>query len=158
MDILHLIDRLEEEISQGYRLPFSSTVIVNEERLWDIIDTMRISVPEEVQQAQQVERERERILAQAQEEAGRIVALARRQAEEMKSDREVIQSAKAEAEDILTQAQREAQQFQAEADSYALEVLTKLEEQLSQTLQAVQNGVEQLSNQREKWATPKDES
>jgi F0F1-type ATP synthase membrane subunit b/b' len=148
VDILHLIDRLEEEISQGRRLPLAGMVVLNEQRLWDIIDTMRISVPEEVQQAQQVNRDRERILAQVREEAGRIVDLARKQAEEITSDHEVIQGAQAEAEGIKAQAQREARQLQSEADAYALRVMEGLEEQLAQLLKVVRNGMALLSDDR----------
>lgn len=149
MDILHLIDRLEEELGQGRRLPLTSIVVVNEQRLWDIIDAMRISIPEEVQKAQRVEQERERILAQAREEGGRIVDLARRRAEEMTASHELIQSAQAEGAKILSQAQSEAQRFQKEADSYAFDVLIQLEEQLRRVLQTVQNGVKLFSNQKE---------
>jgi hypothetical protein len=148
VDILHLIHRLEEEISQGRRLPFAGIVMLNEQRLWDIIDTMRISIPEEVQQAQQVNRERERILAQVREEAGRIVDLARKRAEEITSNHEVIQGAQAEAEEIKRQAQSEAHQLQVEADSYALTVMERLEEQLVQVLQIVRNGMAFLSDDK----------
>jgi len=158
MDILHLIDRLEEELSQGHRLPLTSIVVVNEQRLWDTIDAMRISIPEEVQRAQRVERERERILAQAREEAGRIVELARKRAEEMTSSHELIQSAQAQAAEIVARAQSEAERLQLEADSYALEVLAQLEEQLRRKLQTVQNGVKLLSGKKETATNPDDEA
>ena len=150
MDILHLIDRLEEEISQGRRLPFADTVILNEQRLWDIIDTMRISIPEEVQAAQQVDREHERILAQAREEAGRIIDLARKRAQEMTSGHELMQNAQAEAMEIVSRGQVEVRRLQAEADSYALGVMGELEERLEQVLQTVRNGVELLSSREER--------
>ena len=51
MDILHLIDRLEDELSRGRRLPLTSIVMLNEQRLWSVIDTMRISIPKEVDEA-----------------------------------------------------------------------------------------------------------
>jgi len=149
VDILHLIDRLEEEIDHGRRLPFTSTVVINEQRLWDIIDSMRISIPEEVERAQQVERERERILAQAREEAERIVALAREQAEELTSSHELMQNAQAEAEQIIARARSEAERFQREAESYALGVLKQLEEQLTRELQTVRNGIRLLQQGEE---------
>jgi vacuolar-type H+-ATPase subunit H len=149
-DILHFIDQLEEELDRGWKLPLTSMVMVNKQRLWDIIDNMRIYIPEEVQKARRLSQERERILAQAEEEAGRIVDLARKRAEEMASSHELAQSARAEAVEIISQARREAQQFQAEADSYALEVMIQLGKQLESVLQTVQNGVQVLSSQRER--------
>jgi cell division septum initiation protein DivIVA len=148
MDILHLIDRLEEELARGRRLPFSDIVMLNEQRLWNVIDTMRISIPREVEEAQRVNRERERIITQAEEQARRIVESKRKQADEMTARHELIRSARAEAEAIVSKAQGEAQRFQTEADSYALEVLGRLEEQLKRVLQTVQNGAELLSGQQ----------
>ena len=147
MDILHLIDRLEEELSRGRRLPFTSIVMLNEQRLWNVIDTMRISIPKEVEEAQAVNRERERMLAQAREEAGRIVDLTRKRAEEITSSHELIRSARAEAAEIVSRAQHEAQRFHDEADSYAMQVLSQLEDQLNQVLHTVQSGVQVLSGE-----------
>jgi len=149
VDILHLIDRLEEEISQGQRLPFTHLVLLDEQRLWKIIDSMRISIPEEVRRAQQMERERERIMAQVQEEAGRVVELARQQAEEMISSHILVQDAEVEAERIVSQARSEAQRLQADADAYVLEVMENLKAHLERVLQVVQNGMELLTERTE---------
>jgi len=158
MDILHLIDRLEEEISHGRRLPFSSTVVVNEERLWDIIDAMRISIPQEVERARRVEQERTRILAQAREEGGRIVELAREQVAEMTANQQIIRDAQAEAEKIVSQAQGEVARMQSKADSYAMGVLTQLEEQLNRVLETVHNGVKVLNSREGTEASSDSES
>ncbi len=80
MDILHLVDRLEEIVNTGKAVPLTRNVIVDTTALMDIIDQMRISIPEEIKKAQQITAQKDRILAQAQEEANRTVALAREKA------------------------------------------------------------------------------
>jgi vacuolar-type H+-ATPase subunit H len=154
MDILHLIDRLEDELSRGRRLPLTSIVMLNEQRLWSVIDTMRISIPKEVDEAQRLNAERERILAQAQEQARRIVDSTRRQAEQLTGRQEVLQKANVEAKEILDQALSEAQRFQMEADSYAYDVLSQLEAQLSRVLLTVHNGMELLTRQEDIVGNP----
>ncbi len=78
MDILHLVDRLEELIfSESRSISFLHSVVVNEDRVVDLIDQMRVSIPEEIKKAQQILAQRDRILAQAQEEATRTLSLAR---------------------------------------------------------------------------------
>ena len=77
MDILQMIDRLEELLNESRPLPFTHNVIVDEDRVLDLIDQMRVSIPEEVKKAQQLLAQRDRLLAQAQEEANRTVNLAR---------------------------------------------------------------------------------
>ena len=68
MDILHLVDRLEELFNESRAIPLTHQVVVDEDRMLDIIDQMRVSIPDEVKKAQQLLSQRDRILAQAQEE------------------------------------------------------------------------------------------
>lgn len=75
MDIMHLIDRLEEVLNESRQLPFTHNIIVDEERVFEIIDQMRALIPEEVKKAQQLLAQKDRILAQAQEEANRTLQL-----------------------------------------------------------------------------------
>src|SRR3954465_13051418 len=77
MDIQHLVDRLEDLIDEGRHLPMTKLTMVDEERALEIIDQMRISVPEEIDKASRIINQRDRVLAQANEEAARVVDLAR---------------------------------------------------------------------------------
>ncbi|NMC54377.1 MAG: ATPase, partial [Chloroflexi bacterium] len=45
MDILHLVDRLEELFNESRSVPFTHSVIVDEDLMLDIIDQMRVSIP-----------------------------------------------------------------------------------------------------------------
>ena len=69
MDILQLIDRLEELFNESKTIPLTRSVMVDEDKMLDIIDQMRIAIPEEVKKAQQLISQRDRVLAQAQEES-----------------------------------------------------------------------------------------
>ncbi|MFN3741511.1 MAG: ATPase [Anaerolineales bacterium] len=144
MDILQLIDRLEEVFSEGRAIPLTHSVIVDEDRILDIIDQMRITIPEEVKKAQQVLAQRDRILAQAQEEAERTVQLARERAEQMVQRDAIVQEAQKQAENIVNQAHLEAENIRREADAYVIQTLQHLEDELSRLLRQVQNGIATL--------------
>lgn len=146
MDILHLVDRLEMLVNQGWRLPFTSNVVIQEDAFLDIIDQMRVSIPEEVKQAKRVSAERERVLEQAQEEADRIVGLAQEQVSSLADDHEIVKAAYVQAEEIIAQAHRSAQGVKSEADSYVMEVLSGLEEDLMRLLTTVRNGIRQVQD------------
>src|SRR5215210_6186597 len=73
VDILYLVDRLEELVGIGKRVPFSGRVMVEEEEFLALVDQLRVAVPNEIKQAQRVIRERERIVGEAQTEAARIL-------------------------------------------------------------------------------------
>ena len=109
MDILHLVDRLEELFNNSRPLWFTHNVIVDEDKMLDLIDQMRVAIPEEVKKAQQVLAQRDRILAQAQEEANRTLAIAREKSEQLVARDAIAQSAQAKSEQIIQAARQEAE-------------------------------------------------
>ena len=80
-------------------------VVVDENAFMNIIDQMRISIPEEIKKAQQIIAQKDRILAQAQEEANRTVSIAREKSERMVEKSDIYLSAQTKAEDITRQVQ-----------------------------------------------------
>lgn len=147
MDIQHLLDRLETLLSDSRRI--GGKLIVDAQRSWDLIDQMRISVPEEVRQAQRVNQERDRIIAQAKEEASRIIELARQDATKFIEEHRITQQANELAVTIEARARREARNIQREADEYVMDVLSQLDADLSRTLNVVRNGIEKLRIDRQ---------
>ena len=141
MDILHLIDRLEELFNESRALPFTHNVIVDEDRMLDIIDQMRIAIPEEVKKAQQLLNQSDRILAQAEEKATRTTTLAEEKADKMTSELALITEAQHRADNILDQARGDAEATRIEADNYVVETLSNLEDELSRILNQVHNGI-----------------
>jgi cell division septum initiation protein DivIVA len=105
---------------------------------------MRVSIPDEIKKAQQINVQRDRILAQAQEEANRTLALAREKSEKMVERNELTQASQARGDQIIEQARREALLTQKEADRYVVETLTNLESELTRALTQVQNGIKTL--------------
>ena len=148
MDILHLIDRLEELFNESRALPFTHNVIVDEDRMLDIIDQMRIAIPEEVKKAQQLLNQSERIIAQAEEKANRLTSIAQEKANEMTADDAIAQEANRRADQILAQARADAEATRSAADDYVIETLSRVEVELSRLLNQVQNGIEAVEDSR----------
>ena len=144
MDILHLIDRLESLVTESFHLPFTSNVIVQEDAFLDIIDQMRISIPEEVKLAKRTEAERDRTLLQAQEEANRMLEMAREKAKSLANEHELVVYATERAQEIEADARRQAEEIIAGADEYIVDQLSELEAQLMKTLTTVRNGLREV--------------
>jgi fructoselysine-6-P-deglycase FrlB-like protein len=123
-------------------------VLLDEQRAWEIIDQMRVSIPEEVKKARRINQERDRIIAQANEEATRIVDLGRDEAQQLASETEIARQAQARAQTIVERAQREADALKADADDYTIQVLSKLEEDLAKALSIVRNGLLKLNTEK----------
>ncbi len=141
MDILQLIDRLEELFNEAKAIPLTHNVVVDEDRMLELIDQMRIAIPDEVKKAQTVVAQRDRVMAQAQEEANRTVSLAREKADQMAQKDMVVQEAQRRAEQILAQARADAEATRAEADNYVIETLMQLQDQLGRLSTQVSNGI-----------------
>ena len=144
MDILHLIDRLEELFNESRSIPFTHSVILDEDRMLDIIDQMRVSIPDEIKKAQQLSSQRDRVLAQAQEEANRTIMLAREKGKQIIEQNEIVISAQKIADQIIEQAKLEAGDIKKNADDYSLEALTKLEIEMERVLNQIHNGIRAL--------------
>ncbi|HHX44161.1 MAG TPA: ATP synthase F0 subunit B [Chloroflexi bacterium] len=142
------MDRLEDLVERGWRSPVGRKVLVDEEMLLNIIDQMRISIPKEIQEAAEVQAERDRVLARAQEEARRIILQARDEAERMLDEDAVRSWARAEAEAMLSAAYEQAAQVTVGADAYAEEQLRELERTVSELARVIQRGIETLAARR----------
>jgi hypothetical protein len=158
MDILHLIDRLEELFNESRAIPFTHNVVVDEEKMLDLIDQMRVAIPEEMKKAQQVMTQHDRILAQAQEEANRTLALAREKGEQLLERDSIVQNAQSFAEQRATDIISDADKTRIEADHYVIETLTHLELELERYLNQVRNGIRSVQEtQAEAPAEPETE-
>ena len=150
MDILQLIDRLEELFNESKSIPLTRNVMVDEDRMLDIIDQMRIAIPEEVKKAQQLLGQRDRVLAQAQEEANRTLEIARQKADQLASKEVVMQEAQRRAEQILTQARTDAENIRSEADNYVMNSLNQLQTELERITNQVINGIRVVQDEQER--------
>ena len=141
MDILHLVDRLEELINNSRDIPFTRNVIIDEDRVLDLIDQMRVAIPEEVKKSQQILAQKDRVIAQAKEEADRTVNIAKEKSDKLTDRDNIVMDAKQKAKQIESEAELRAQKTQAEADEYVAETLTNLEIALERVLNQVRNGI-----------------
>jgi len=146
MDIQHLVDRLEDLIDEGRHMPFSKFTMVDEERALELIDQMRISIPEEIEKAARVLAQRDRILAQANEEAARVVQLARERGDQLIDREALVQAAQNRAANIVEAARQESEGITSDADNYVLDSLSRLEQDLAKLLSIVRNGISEVNN------------
>jgi cell division septum initiation protein DivIVA len=148
MDILHLVDRLEELFNESRPIPLTHNVIVDEDRMLEIIDQMRISIPDEVKNAEQIISQRDRVLAQAQEEANRTIKLAKDKGDDIVARDAIVEAAQSRAEQIIAQARAEAENVRMDADDYIIETLGSLEAELTRLINQARNGIASLTAER----------
>ncbi len=148
MDILHLVDRLEELFNESKSLPLTHKVLVDEARMLDLIDQMRLAIPDEIKKAQQIISQKERVIAQAHEEANRTIELSKEQSQKLVERDEIVQKAGILADEIKKRAVEETSLIKNEADVYAVDSLEHLEMELTRILTQVRNGIQTLKYDR----------
>ena len=122
-------------------------MVVDEDRMLDLIDQMRVAIPEEIKKAQQLLSQRDRILAQAQEEASRTIALAREKAEKLVDNDPITQAAQIKAEQIIAQARYESEQTRKETDSYIINSFKNVQSELEKVTHQINNGIDALNKE-----------
>jgi len=144
LDVLALIDKLDDLIHNARTVPFSDKVAIDREEIYELLDQMRSSIPEEIKQSRWIVKERQEMLAEAKREADRLVADARDKAAHEASQEEIVKRADREAAQILEEARVREREVRLGAEDYADEVLSTLELNLGKFLAAVQRGRERL--------------
>lgn len=128
-----LVDEMEDAIAEGRRVPFSGRLLVDEERILDIIDRMRVAIPEELKRARRIIQEQEHLIAEAQARVQQVL-----------EERGLLEAVERERQRLLQQAEQEAVQVRAGADEYARQVLEELDDRLTRLVTSVRNGLSTL--------------
>jgi len=149
MDVLVLIDKLDDLVHNAKRLALTDQVRVDKEEIYDILDQMRATMPEEIKQARWIVKERQEMLAEAKREADRIIKEARERAAKLVDEEQTKKQAERVAEDIVEDARAREREIRLGAEDYADEILNTLEVNLSKFIAAVQRGRERLQHREE---------
>ena len=153
--VVDILNALEELLAASRRLPFTSSVVVNEEEILELVDRIRVALPDDLVSARHTLEERDQLLdraardadelsARAREEAERLVRDAQAQAADMVDDHAVLRAATEKANEVGTAADEHAAAQRRAADDYAREVMQRLEEQLERWLTTVREGISAL--------------
>ena len=144
MDVLVLIDRLDDLVHNAKAVPLTDQVRLDREEIYEILDQMRATIPEEIKQARWIVKERQEMLAEAKRECDRIIQDAREQAMREASQTEIVKLAEKQADDIVDDAKRKARETRLEMEDWADSILSTLELNLDKFLTAVRRGRERL--------------
>src|SRR5690554_6653598 len=119
MNILSLLDILEDELEKGANLPFTSKALVDTDRCLEIIEDIRLNIPDELKQAEWIKKERQRIIVEAQKEAETITKEAEQRIKALVDESEITQNAYKQSRVIIENAQNNAKEIRLGAKEYA---------------------------------------
>jgi len=157
MDLAARLQQLEDLVREAKSMPLSSSALVNREEMLELIEEMKLALPEEVKQARWVVKDREELLAKARRDAELIVEEARQEQLRMAEREAIVQRAISEAERIRGDAGEDARRMKLESEDYVdarlaqfETALQKITEELLATNDQVTKTIDQVQAGREK--------
>src|ERR1700709_542055 len=144
MDVLVLIDKLDQLVHEAKAVPLTDQVRIDREEIWEILDQMRATIPEEIKQARWTVKERQEMLGEAKREAERLINEAREQAAQLASQQEIVRLAERQGAQLIAEARPRGRGGGVGAGDHGEELPSPLETTLGRFLSAVQRGREQL--------------
>lgn len=135
--ILELLKELEDILDTSRAVPFSNKISVEKEKIYEIIDNIKLKLPNEIKQSQWVIQERNKILVDAQTEADEIINNANERVEKLVDENEITKKAYEQAAIIIENSKNSSKKMRLGAVEYADEILAQTEEKVKEVIEAV---------------------
>ena len=148
-----LLEDLESLVLNASKMPFTSKKMIEEEELLQIIDDLKASMPEELEQSQKVLAEKDKIIADAQRHADSMVAQAKDYIAKLTEESELVRQAQEQANQIVVSATKSSDDLKSSSITYAGDVLKYVETTLQKTLASIQQNRESLLQSNRKDTT-----
>jgi hypothetical protein len=135
-----VLRELRDLIEQARPMPLSTSVMINQAEVLDLLNEATERLPEELRSAKWLLKQREEFLARTRREAEEIVEAARQKADQMVQQTEVVKAAEARARAVVDTADAEARRLKLEAEDFCDQRLASFEIVLERTMKVVSAG------------------
>lgn len=130
MKVLELLDEIEEIIETSSSFPLTGKILVDGEEILEIVREIRVELPDEIQQAQWIKDERQRILDEAKREYESVLKDARLQAESLIENDDITLKAKNRADELLRVAESNVKELKLNTFDYIEGILYNFQEKI----------------------------
>ena len=135
MRVDELISELQDLVADSKTLPLSGgKVIIDAEKIYDILDEIQDTLPAEVRQAKNIVADRSQIIAEAKKEAEDIVRAAEERKKQMIEQSEVMREAKAESTELINAAKAKSAEIRKAANDYVENVMKRTDDAITAQL------------------------
>jgi len=138
MEILELLEQIEDILESGVNIPLTGgKCLVDRDAILEIVQDIRLKLPDDIKQAKRITEEKARLMAEAQQEAENIIKNAESRIAALVDENEITKKAYEQAEVIISNAKKNAREIRLGTREYADSVLNKVEEILEDTLDVI---------------------
>ncbi len=132
MKVLELLDEIEEIVDTSSGFPLTGKILVDAEEILEIVKEIRVELPDEIQQAQWIKDERQRILEEAKREYETILKDAKIQAEALIENDDITVKAKMRADEIVRVAEANVKALKMSTFDYIDSILYNFQDKMDQ--------------------------
>ncbi len=145
-NIDEILEQMDELLDKSTPMPFAqSKMIIDSERLRELIDDIRLNIPQEIKRAKLIDFDCERIIKEAEQKAEQIVQRAEERAKVLVSGDTIVKEAKQRAAEILSQAQARSQEIRNATSNYVDNMLHDAEIYFTKGLQDVKRTTQEIN-------------
>ena len=135
MNIEEILEMMDEILDKSMQVPFSNKKsLVDVDKMRELVDEIRLSMPNEIKQAKKLVQDRKIIIEDAKGEADTIIKKADEKAKQLVSQQEISRLAQQRANEIMTSAQQKSKELRITTNDYIDNTLSKVEDLLSNDL------------------------
>lgn len=123
MRVLELLEEIEEIVDTAAGFPLTGKIMVDSQELLEIVREIRAELPDEIQQAQWIKNERERIIAEAKTQYEAVIDDAQKQADTLVENNDITVKAKMRADELMQVTENTAKQLKIGTYDYLDSIL-----------------------------------
>jgi len=132
--LLDYLDQIEDILDASKSVPFSNKVSVEKERIYEVMNEIRLNLPAEIRHAQRIIEDHDKIIAEARVKSTGILKEAEDEAKLLTNEHEIFRRANEQATDVIEESKKNARDLRLNAMDYADEILEKTEGMIKETM------------------------
>lgn len=132
MRVLELLEEIEEIVDTAAGFPLTGKIMVDSQELLEIVREIRAELPDEIQQAQWIKNERERIIAEAKTQYEAVISDAQKQADNLVENHDITVKSKLRADELMKVTENTARQLKIGTYDYLDGILYSFQGKMSQ--------------------------
>lgn len=144
MNVIDLISSVEDILIEG-QLPLIKTKsIVNIDELLEMLDEMKRQLPQELQAANHLRAEKNKLIIEAQQEAQKLLEDVAKEADKLVSESDITKNAYIKSKQILLEAQDEVEELKAGTVDYLSSKMDEISDKLISINTEMENSKNEL--------------
>ena len=149
MNVMETLDEIDEMLEKSKAFPLAPhKVMIDGDRLRELIDDIRLNLPKELKRAQLIDYDCDRIMKEAQENAEKTVREAENHAKTMVEESVIMEEAKKKAHEVISKTKVKCDETKEATAQYVIQSLSNTEKQIAAALA-------EIKKERESWGKSK---